>query len=561
MKRIKLLVFLPVISVLLVGYVIYSGHKEQYSLQGSDKGTYAPLLQPEDRSFESNSQQTPEDVIKLTLAKSQGHGSMNPNILMEYEDNTTIEIFVRAVHNAVQLPGILNTGVPNYDIVLASDSKKFAYHLWINETSEQAMLMDVKDTHVGYQLTKESTAEIRGVIFQEINFEELKFKTERNADGDLVAKPLGISEANYMISGGPVVKLHGISYHTIHFFYGDHNAINALVAQDPSNDEVLVKWTSELKSSDNLWNNAFMSSYNLLIPLDDDHLLFLEPELTSEAGQYHLSSYNVITGTIERLREDFWPLTDEYDYIYKTEWNDDRKQLFMQSYLGNVWIFDLKTGKDHVHDLQYPVIPHSTTGAPSLFLSPTFERFVHDDESGQLTFFNQKGDRINTISLPSERYVPSEKIKWNPAGTIAWMDLAEEDRNRILDIDIDYLRIAPQEIHFYNENGLLIGSLQAEDRNEGAAVEVAGWIDANIAVIKSYTVELKDNNDIGLNIKGVSYFLYDVNKKKKGSSNTTIPPATILTTDRQEGSDEDEGNVVVDYKEITYLKAPNKTVR
>lgn len=409
--------------------------------------------------------------------------------------------------------------------------------LWIDETSEQAMIMD-----------------------EELSFEELKFKTERNADGDLVAKPLGISEANYMISGGPVVKLHGISYHTIHFFYGDHNTINALVAQDPSNDEVLVKWTSELKSSDNLWNNAFMSSYNLLIPLDDDHLLFLEPELTSEAGQYHLSSYNVITGTIERLREDFWPLTDEYDYIYKTEWNDDRKQLFMQSYLGNVWIFDLKTGKDHVHDLQYPVIPHSTTGAPSLFLSPTFERFVHDDESGQLTFFNQKGDRINTISLPSERYVPSEKIKWNPAGTIAWMDLAEEDRNRILDIDIDYLRIAPQEIHFYNENGLLIGSLQAEGENEGAAVEVAGWIDANVAVIKSYTVELKNKNDIGLNIKDVSYFLYDVNKKK-GSSVTTIPPATILTTDRQEGSEEDEGNVVVDYKEITYLKAPNKTVR
>lgn len=58
----------------------------------------------------------------------------------------------------------------------------------------------------------------------------------------------------------------------------------------------------------------------------------------------------------------------------------------MQSYLGNVWIFDLKTGKDDVHLLKYRVIPHSTTGAPSLFLSPTFKRFVHDDESGELTF-------------------------------------------------------------------------------------------------------------------------------------------------------------------------------
>lgn len=560
MKRVQLLVFLSVISVLLVGYILYTGHNEQYNLSESEQGTLTHLLQPEERQFETNSLQTPEEIINLTLAKSLAHGSVNPNISVEYEDDTTIEIFVRAVHNAVQIPGILNTAIPDYEIVLASDSKKFAYHLWINETSEQAMIMDVEDTNVGYQLTKESTTEIRGVIFQKLTFEELKFKTERNADGDLVAKPVGISEDNYMISGGPVVKLHGISYHTIHFFYGEHNAINALVAQDPSNDEVLIKWSSELKGSNNQWNNAFMSSYNMLISLDDEHLLFLDPELTSEAGQYHLSSYNVITGTIERLREDFWPLTDDYDYIYKTEWNDDRKQLFMQSYLGNVWIFDLKTGKDHVHDLKYPVIPHSTTGAPSLFLSPTFERFVHDDESGQLTFFNKKGERINTISLPSEQYVPSEKIKWNPVGTMAWMDLSKEDSNRILDIDIDYLRIAPQEIHFYNQNGLLIGSLQTEGENEGAAVEVAGWLDANVAVIKSYTVELKNKNDIGLNVKDVSYFLYDVNKKKKGSSTTTIPSGTILTTDRQEGSEE-EGNVVVDYKEITYLKAPNKTVR
>ncbi|MFD1906745.1 hypothetical protein ACFSQ7_26195 [Paenibacillus rhizoplanae] len=39
-----------------------------------------------------------------------------------------------------------------------------------------------------------------------------------------------------------------------------------------------------------------MSSYNLLIPWDEEHLLFLESELTEEAGQYHLSAYNIVTG-------------------------------------------------------------------------------------------------------------------------------------------------------------------------------------------------------------------------------------------------------------------------
>ncbi|MFD2878123.1 hypothetical protein ACFTAO_22400 [Paenibacillus rhizoplanae] len=193
-----------------------------------------------------------------------------------------------------------------------------------------------------------------------------------------------------------------------------------------------------------------MSSYNLLIPWDEEHLLFLESELTEEAGQYHLSAYNIVTGGPPNgSGKTFWPLTQEYDYIYKYQWNADKQQLFLQSYLGNVWIFDLKTGEDDIHLLKYPVIPHSTTGAPSLFLSPTFERFVHDDESGQLTFFNNKGVPLHAVALRADQYVPSEKIKWNPAGTIAWMDQAANEHNRVLDIDIDYLKIAPQEIRFF----------------------------------------------------------------------------------------------------------------
>lgn len=300
-----------------------------------------------------------------------------------------------------------------------------------------------------------------------------------------------------------------------------------------------------------------MNDYNMLIPLDGDRLLFLESELTEEAGQYHLSSYNVVTGTIERLRENFWPLSDadEYDYIYRFQWNSDEQQLFMQSYLGNVWIFDLKTGEDDVHLLKYPVIPHSTTGAPSLFLSPTFKRFVHDDESGQLTFYNNKGKPLRTVTLPSEQYVPSEKIKWNPEGTIAWMDTAEVDQNRILGIDIDYLKIAPQEIHFYNQDGLPIGSVQAEGGREDSAVEVAGWIDANVAVMKAYTIELKDMRNKGFTGKDVSYYLYNVRKKEKGDTLESIPHSATVISDRQGRDARDEGNIIVSNKEILYKQA------
>lgn len=295
----------------------------------------------------------------------------------------------------------------------------------------------------------------------------------------------------------------------------------------------------------------------MLIPFDAEHLLFLESELTEEAGQYHLSSYNVVTGAIERLRENFWPLTEQYDYIYQQQWNADEQKLFMQSFLGNVWIFDLKTGEDVVHLQKYRVIPHSTTGAPSLFISPTFERFVHDDESGQLTFYNDEGAALHQVPLQPNAYVPSEKIKWNPAGTIAWMDSSEGKSDRILAIDIDYLKIAPQQVDFYNLDGLLIGTIQAEDGRDGAALEVAGWMDDDIAVIKSYSVEeLKEaDNDLqNLHVKDVSYYLYDVRKKQKGDMTESMPLDATVISDRQRQWNDvgDRGNIVVEDGKIIY---------
>lgn len=536
------------------GLFTKSGQNGHYKLPETKKVVLLDLFQPNEQQVEADNLKIDEEIKRITVAKSLAHGSVNANIKAEYIDHESIETFVRAIRTAVQIPGNLNTATPNYDIVLISNNNKYAFHLWINETSEQGMLMNVNETSTGYTLTKESTVELKKLIFLEANFKGLEFNAVRRSNGELVAKPIGITENNYLLNGGAVVELQGILYHTIHFFYGDHNAVNALLAHDPATDEVMVKWSDELIDTDNRWNNAFMNNYNMLIKLDEDHLLFLESDLTKEAGKYHLSSYNVVTGDIERLREDFWPLSDDYDYIYKFQWNADEQILFMQSYLGNVWFFDLRKGKDDVHFLKYPVIPHSTTGAPSLFLSPTFKRFVHDDESGQLTFYDNKGASLHTVPLPQEQYVPSEKIKWNPAGTIAWMDTAEINENRIHDIDIDYLKIAAQKINFYNQDGLTIGSIKTEGNHEDTAIEVVGWMDANVAVIKSYTVELIHKDNIGLNVKDVSYYLYDVKKKQKGASFSSIPSSTTVILDHRLDDADNEGNITVSFKEIIYKK-------
>ncbi|MEK4042640.1 hypothetical protein NSU18_03190 [Paenibacillus sp. FSL H8-0048] len=547
----KLLVPAAAISIILALAGCTGRDDEDQALQGNN--SVHPVSSPiDDSSTQTITNYEFESVKTITFTKLLNKTPESSEVSMEYTDQESIEVIVRAIQSAVPIPGILNVSDAGYDILMESAKKKYAFQLWINEKSEQAMIMDMRDTHTGYTLTKEATAELKKKVFAASSLEDLTFRAVRNSAGDLVARPIGLPKNNYSLSGGPAVELQGIKYHTVHLFYGDHNAINALISHDPSTDEVRVRWSDTLNSSDNRWNNSFMSSYNMLFPMDNDRLLFLESELTEKAGQYHLSAYNTATGAIERLREDFWPLTPDYDYIYNQEWRADEQKLFLQSYLGNVWIFDLKTGKDDVHLLKYPVIPHSTSGAPSLFLAPTLERFVHDDESGQLTFYNNKGVPLRRVALPTNQYVPSEKIKWNPAGTIAWMNQSLNESKRILDIDIDYLEIAPQAIHFYDKDGLPIASIQTEDSNDDSAVEVAGWRDANFAVIKSYTLEPSPTGYSAPKAKDISYFLYDVKNKKKGSSSNSIPPDTTVISDREAVGTGNNGNIIVSNTEITY---------
>jgi hypothetical protein len=134
------------------------------------------------------------------------------------------------------------------------------------------------------------------------------------------------------------------------------------------------------------------------------------------------------------------------------------------------------------------------------------------------------------------------------------MDTAEINENRILDIDIDYLKIAPQKINFFNQDGLPIGSIKTEGGHEDAAIEVVGWMDANVAVIKSYIVELMHKDNIGLNVKDVSYYLYDVKKKQKGTSFSSIPSSATVISDHRMDDADNKGNITISSKEITYKK-------
>lgn len=147
------------------GLFTKSGENGHYRLPDASKEELLKLFQPADKEQEIEKYAGHlEEVSGITIAKSLAHGSVNPGIMVEYMDEETIKTFTRAIQTAEKMDGILNTSTPDYDIVITMDDKKHAFHLWLGETSEHGMIMDVKETHTGYTLTKESTAELNKIM-------------------------------------------------------------------------------------------------------------------------------------------------------------------------------------------------------------------------------------------------------------------------------------------------------------------------------------------------------------------------------------------------------------
>lgn len=550
MNKIKLLLIATATSALLSG-CFSSNNKTEPTASALE--THKP-----DATQTSDPFGISDEIKQVTLKKANSHSSADSTLIKTFDDVNTIALFSRALQSAVPLMGIMNTSQPDYQFELATENSQHSFFLWLDESTDKAMLIDTQESHTGYSLSKEITDELKKLLFQDLNDtisnNQMSFQTARQSDGTLSARPIGFDGDGYHLNSSNVLELNGTVYHNIQLFYSVHKAINALVAHEKGTDEVQVKWSDSLNNSDNSWNNAFMNSYNMLLPLPDNRLLFLESEMTKNEGSYHLSAYNTETGAVDRLRENFWPSSDKYDYIYQYKWNVDEKKLLMQSFLGNVWIFDLKTGKDITHLNTYKVPNHSTTGLPSLFVSPTLERFAFDDESGDLTFYSSDGTALGKVELPADQDVPSDKIKWNPAGTAAWLELAPQDEDRIFGIDIDYLRIAPKQVQFFDPDGEPIGSLMAGDEHN-ASLEVAGWINADVAVIKSYTAAPAPDQGVEAGMKDASYYLYDVWKKNKGPLLASMPPETIPVIDsRGTGSVKEHSSVTVNSDEIIYTK-------
>jgi hypothetical protein len=305
--------------------------------------------------------------------------------------------------------------------------------------------------------------------------------TVTEEDGTLVLRAVGEEWAEYpsFVQTGPDLYVYARIPR-----YGINMQGHAVVRVQPETLRAETIFTQWMPLNQNEGYNAFVGNIGILGAMDDGRALFLEPEVAADGVVFHLSAIGP-DGEIERLRQAFWQ-AGTGEKIYMHRWSRDRKRILLQSEEGNVWIFDLAGGTDRFHPERFPVIPHSTAGYPSLFPSPTLERFAFDDESGKLGFYDETGKLRGTVELSESEMHPSQKVEWNETGTVAWIANAPTDLRRIKAEDIDYLFIAPARIDFYDRDGRPLSSVRAADTESLGSVEVAGWIDERTAVLKEY---------------------------------------------------------------------------
>jgi hypothetical protein len=104
------------------------------------------------------------DANEISLSRVEGDVSEES----VYTDRERLEAIVSAINTAEQMQGILNMTKPTYTITVKQHFVRNVFNLWINESSEQGVIMDVKDTHKGYALTKEATNELLQIIQEDL---------------------------------------------------------------------------------------------------------------------------------------------------------------------------------------------------------------------------------------------------------------------------------------------------------------------------------------------------------------------------------------------------------
>ena len=112
-----------------------------------------------------------EKIDKVHIAKSEGFGGMNEELLRTYTDGESVKIFEKAITTAQKQLEKVDISEPEFDVMVEYTSKEgqlptHALHLWLGKENEKSIFMYLEDDEV-YFTSPSMTQKLRMLILAE----------------------------------------------------------------------------------------------------------------------------------------------------------------------------------------------------------------------------------------------------------------------------------------------------------------------------------------------------------------------------------------------------------
>jgi hypothetical protein len=101
-----------------------------------------------------------DNINEVYVYEMEGFAETKKHSMQVITDSDEISIFTKAFKNVNKTSGIVNMADPNYKVEIGKET----YFLWVDELS--GTIMNAKDTHTTYTLSKENAKEINQVLLE-----------------------------------------------------------------------------------------------------------------------------------------------------------------------------------------------------------------------------------------------------------------------------------------------------------------------------------------------------------------------------------------------------------
>ncbi len=98
------------------------------------------------------------NIGKVDVYEMESFSVLKQDSLISYTDSDAVDDFVKGFAKAKSEPGAADMVDPEYQVEFGEES----YYLWISET--HGTIMNLKDSHTIYTLSKKSAETIYGVL-------------------------------------------------------------------------------------------------------------------------------------------------------------------------------------------------------------------------------------------------------------------------------------------------------------------------------------------------------------------------------------------------------------